>query len=103
MIDDSIESLELRRGIYRSGPTVRYRAHVSDFCIRTNARLAQPPRPTSQVISIPRPGHHGSAVAIGLGLLRISYIRVGENPEDRPPPEGGAWVDDSGGVHRLLH
>ena len=34
--------------------------------------------------------------------LRTAYIRVGENPEVRPPSKGGGWIVDGEGFRRLV-
>src|SRR2546422_6076490 len=36
------------------------------------------------------------------GCVHISYIRVGESPDVRPPSRNGAWVVDNGGFRRLV-
>src|SRR5207244_3221466 len=37
-----------------------------------------------------------------VGRLRTAYIRVGENPEVRPPSKGGGWIVDGEGFRRLV-
>src|ERR1043166_2448079 len=100
MIDDSIESLEIRRGIYRSDRSI---SCAGVRLLHTYER--QPGSTTAANVS----GYKRSSPVAAwlsnctwLGLVRTSYIRVGENPEVRPPSKSGAWVVDSGGFRRLV-